>query len=191
MVLNIPKHLQKPDAVQPDDGPVRVKIEEPTFEGLSQGRNFTSFNFWRVVRGCPRMDSSATMIKSFALAWVWSQEADMPNYDYGISPEIHTKYRRETLESLHGFMSLKKMLSKFSTFIWRPAVQFPCAERAKVSLQWMIQTGDSPLCLSKRPPTSRGRCTPRFGWASVWPWYHETSTHLEWDEVEVSCSIWH
>ena len=41
----------------------------------------------------------------------------MPNYDYGISPEIHTKYRRETLESLHGFMSLKKMLSKFSTFI--------------------------------------------------------------------------
>jgi len=48
VVLNIPKHLQKPDAVQPDDGPVRVKIEE----------------------------------------------ADMPNYDYGISPEIHTKYRQ-------------------------------------------------------------------------------------------------
>ena len=69
---------------------------------------FHQLQFWGVVRGCPRMDSSATMIKSFALAWVWRQEADMPNYDYGISPEIHTKYRRETLESLHGFVSLKK-----------------------------------------------------------------------------------
>jgi len=46
-VIKIPKHLQKPDAVQPE-GEVRVKIEE----------------------------------------------ADMPNYDIGISPEIHTKYRQ-------------------------------------------------------------------------------------------------
>ena len=43
--------------------------------------------------------SCATMISTLhCFGQVWSQEADMPNYDYGISPEIHTKYRRETLD---------------------------------------------------------------------------------------------
>ena len=82
------------------------------------------------------------MIKSFA--WVWSQEADMPNYDYGISPEIHTKYRRETLDnSLDlAFMDLwvwKNAVKYFSLpqFFWRPADMKANVRLHSVNTMWM------------------------------------------------------